>query len=283
MACTFSDASYSAAKYAAFRPKYPSELYEAIMSYHEADNEVALDLGCGTGVISDELVQKKLFERVIGIDPSKGMLEYARKTIPQAVFMDGRAESIPSIENESVDLIMVGTAAHWFEPSWWQEAERVLKPRGTVAVFIYGGLWPEPSHPCAEELRATMFSFADELGFSNKGNLICHEMYDQLQLPDERLVELGDYKRIDWNRYGLGDKLVMSEKMNLKTYRERIHTYGPMHRWRIANPSKLGKKDEDPAEKTLEKLKKILGTQDEDTEIDCGHSLSLILFRRKSL
>lgn len=104
------------------------------------------------------------------------MLDYAKKTVAGAEFVHGRAESLPWIADSSVDLLAAGTSgekfmpqvkrrqetthrifasclrliflnppvtlAHWFDPIWWKEAGRILKPQGTLAVFIYGGLWP---------------------------------------------------------------------------------------------------------------------------------------------
>ncbi|MBW0490070.1 hypothetical protein O181_029785 [Austropuccinia psidii MF-1] len=283
MAETFATKSYPVEKYASFRPTYPPELYQAILDYHQGDKNFAIDLGCGTGIVTTELVRQAEFSYVVGVDPSEAMLDYAKKTSPNAQFVHGRAESLPWVADKSVDLITAGTAAHWFEPAWWKEAERILKPNGTVAVFIYGGLWPDPSHPKADLLRQTMFSFANELGFSSTGNLICHEMYDGLPLPGGGYpTKLAQHKRIDWNRQGLGDRLVMADQMSLRTWRERVYTYGPAHRWRIENPSKVGNKHFDPIEKTIESLKLILEIKDDDDEEKkflCGHSLSILLFR----
>jgi len=284
MAETFSAPSYSIEKYASYRPSYPPELYQAVMAYHRGSGELAIDLGCGTGIVSAELVRQGYFDRVVGVDPSKPMLDYAKKTVAGVEFVHGRAESLPWIADSSVDLLVAGTSAHWFDPIWWKEAGRILKPQGTLAVFIYGGLWPDPGHPCAQELRATMFSFAEELGFSSVGNRICHHMYDELPLPDmSNKGSLGDFERIDWNRDGCGDRLVMADRMKLREWRERVRTYGPAHRWRLENPTKVGDKLFDPVEKTLSALKTVLETDDDETEIVCGHSLSLLMFRRRAI
>ena len=53
-------------------------------------------------------------------------------------FEVGSAESMP-VEDASVDLLVCGIAAHWFDASWWNEAARVVKPGGTVALFTYRG------------------------------------------------------------------------------------------------------------------------------------------------
>lgn len=49
------------------------------------------------------------------------------------------------------------------------------------------------------------------------------------------------------------------------------------------NPTKVGDKLFDPVEKTLSALKTVLETDDDETEIVCGHSLSLLMFRRRAI
>ncbi|NCF85164.1 MAG: methyltransferase domain-containing protein [Verrucomicrobiaceae bacterium] len=48
------------------------------------------------------------------------------------------AESAP-IEDETIDLITVAQALHWFNvEAFYQEAHRVLRPDGVLAVWCYG-------------------------------------------------------------------------------------------------------------------------------------------------
>ena len=50
---TFSKASFDSARYAAARPTYPRQLFDAVLQYHArspaAQWHTAVDLGCGTG------------------------------------------------------------------------------------------------------------------------------------------------------------------------------------------------------------------------------------------
>lgn len=48
MAHTFSEKSYSAHSYDTHRPRYPDELYETILAYHQSSTNLSIDLGCGT-------------------------------------------------------------------------------------------------------------------------------------------------------------------------------------------------------------------------------------------
>ena len=53
---TFAKKTFDTARYAAARPTYPRTLYDLILKYHEGDKRarwnMALDLGCGTGMHS---------------------------------------------------------------------------------------------------------------------------------------------------------------------------------------------------------------------------------------
>ncbi|KAF9067592.1 S-adenosyl-L-methionine-dependent methyltransferase [Rhodocollybia butyracea] len=161
---TFAKTSFSAAVYAASRPTYPKALFQFIFDYHERGSaalpsaakssssshilrprwNVAVDLGCGTGQATTELHP---FKRVIGVEPSKVMVEKAKSQVStllgdadtsQFEFVQTSAENLVFLEDESVDLVISAQAAHWFD--WnkqWPEIARVLKPSGTVAFWTY--------------------------------------------------------------------------------------------------------------------------------------------------
>ena len=84
-------------------------LWMNVVSSHVKDQRIKmiLDLGCGTGRFSEALAVRFDAE-VIGIDPSKKMLERARgKQHDRRIRYElGRGESIPVPDN-SVDLIFM--------------------------------------------------------------------------------------------------------------------------------------------------------------------------------
>ena len=134
----YSKSTFSAASYAVFRPSYPTSLYNAVLAYHRGRKQLCLDLGCGTGIVSREMASR--FDRVIGSDPSTGMIKQARSqtTLSNVEFREGSAESSPFLENDSVDCIVAGQAAHWFDyKKLWPELQRLLRKGGTVALWGY--------------------------------------------------------------------------------------------------------------------------------------------------
>ena len=138
---THSKSTFSAASYAAFRPTYPPSLYNTLLAYHRGPKRLCLDLGCGTGIVTREM--SKRFERVIGSDPSRGMIKQAReqtagKEFENVEFREGSAESSPFVGDGEVDCVVAGQAAHWFNyAKLWPELERILRPGGTVAFWGY--------------------------------------------------------------------------------------------------------------------------------------------------
>lgn len=69
------------------------------------------------------------------------------------------------VEDASVDLLVCGIAAHWFPATWWTEAERVVKPGGSVALFTYRGDVRAASARMGLTPRSTSVSQRAQAGF----------------------------------------------------------------------------------------------------------------------
>ncbi|KAK2024485.1 methyltransferase domain-containing protein [Colletotrichum zoysiae] len=137
----FARSTFSAAGYAAFRPSYPASLFKMVLAYHKPSSAdgTALDLGCGPGVVARELAPH--FGRVLGVDPSAGMVRQASESTrdPKITFRQGGAEDLSSIAGDAtVDLAVAGQAAHWFDyRRAWPELARVVRRGGTLAFWGY--------------------------------------------------------------------------------------------------------------------------------------------------
>lgn len=142
---TFAKATFDAAGYLACRPTYPAHIYNLILSYHTGARNHALDLGCGPGFIALNLAPS--FQQVTAIDPSASMIAAALQH-DKVTYKQGDAEKIP-LPDQSVDLVVAGQAAHWFDHAKsWPELRRVVRPGGSVVYIVSS---------CAEALtsRAT--------------------------------------------------------------------------------------------------------------------------------
>ncbi|XP_077998585.1 putative methyltransferase DDB_G0268948 isoform X2 [Glandiceps talaboti] len=127
--------------YQKFRPTYPEEIMERVVSFLKHKNtgpwSLAIDVGCGSGQSTRSLSDH--FETVIGCDVSNNQLEEAiMKDNPNNIkYQLGSDGAIPA-ENNSVDLVTAGAAAHWFDlKKFYSEVDRVLKPNGCLALYGY--------------------------------------------------------------------------------------------------------------------------------------------------
>ncbi|MBL7851828.1 MAG: class I SAM-dependent methyltransferase [Cyclobacteriaceae bacterium] len=132
----FSD---QARQYAAFRPHYPKELYDFIFKQVKSF-DLAWDAGTGNGQAAQVLATR--FRKVLATDISaKQLVEAVRKE--NIVYeVAGETTQLP---DQSVDLVTVAQAIHWFDrPAFYEEVNRVAKPGGVIAVWVYGLLKVSP-------------------------------------------------------------------------------------------------------------------------------------------
>ncbi len=123
-----------AAQYAAFRPRYPQTLFEYLAGLC-SQRQMVWDCACGSGQASVDLAA--FFERVVATDASAKQVEAATPH-PRIEYRVAPAEQ-SGLPAESVDLITVAQALHWFDlDRFYAEARRVLRPDGLLAVWTYG-------------------------------------------------------------------------------------------------------------------------------------------------
>jgi ubiquinone/menaquinone biosynthesis C-methylase UbiE len=153
------------------------DLWMKVVSSHVNDQRPGkiLDLGCGTGRFSEALAVH-FDSEVIGIDPSKKMLEQARSKRPcrRVRYGHGRGESIP-LQDNSVDLIFMSMIFHHFDNPGLavRECRRVLRhdigdggdrdvataivrtgTRERISSYPYVDFFPE-TRPILEEILPT--------------------------------------------------------------------------------------------------------------------------------
>lgn len=98
-----------------------------------------LEIGCGTGPVSRELAARLPAGQVVGIDPSPVFLATALKLavgFQNLNFIVGDCRDLPC-ETESIDVVVCHTTLSHvpYPETALEEAFRVLRPGGTLAVF----------------------------------------------------------------------------------------------------------------------------------------------------
>jgi SAM-dependent methyltransferase len=126
--------------YAAARPSYPSALFARLAALAPG---TARAWDCATGNGQAALGLALHFDRVDATDASAAQIEHA---LPhERVCYAVAAAEASGLPDSSIDVISVATALHWFDrPRFYQEARRVLKPRGVLAVYGYCWFYVSP-------------------------------------------------------------------------------------------------------------------------------------------
>jgi len=138
--------SSMAREYANFRPGYPPEMF-AWLAASAPGRDAAWDCGCGSGQAS--LALAEYFTQVHATDVAPEQIAAARPH-PRVAYSVAPAEH-SGLEAESVDLVTVAQALHWFDvEAFYTEAGRVARPGGLVAVWTYPR--PELADPALDRL-----------------------------------------------------------------------------------------------------------------------------------
>ena len=133
--------SAQAADYAKFRPGYPRELFDYLVSIAPR-RQLAWDCGTGNGQAAVGLAL--VFDRVIATDASERQITNA-ESHERVEYHVAPAED-SGIESETLDLIVVAQALHWFDlDRFYAEARRVLTVNGVLAASAYNLLHIEPT------------------------------------------------------------------------------------------------------------------------------------------
>ena len=89
---------------------------EALALLQFSGGEQVLDVGCGNGTITAEIARRVPSGTVVGVDPSRDMIAYAREhfgaaTHPNLRFDEGDARTLPF--HDAFDRIVSFNALHW--------------------------------------------------------------------------------------------------------------------------------------------------------------------------
>lgn len=182
------------------------------------------------------------------------MVEQAKKLTsePNVIIRQGKAEDLSFLPDNSVDCVVAGQAAHWFDyAKVWPELARVVKQGGTLAFwgykdhfivgypattpiydkFVYGSSDPVPGI----ESMARFWELP--------GREILRQSYRAVVPPDE---DWEDVARVAWDpdrtRKDINDApeeaLWQRKMLKLGELEGYVRTFSAFHGWQNAHPDK---------------------------------------------
>ncbi|KAF2091993.1 S-adenosyl-L-methionine-dependent methyltransferase [Saccharata proteae CBS 121410] len=289
---TFAKTTFSHSNYATFRPSYPRSLYDTILAFHRGPQNLCVDVGCGHGVVTRSLASD--FSKVIGTDPSKGMVSQASSSTPAAQFPDvtfreATAENLSFLGDGSVDAVVAGQAAHWFDYSnMFPEMKRVLRKDGTLAFWGYS----DPTFPRYPKATAIVHDYgyskdSAKLGryWSQPGRDIVEDLYRPIEPPTE---DWNDITRVEYvpdtkgPRSGKGT-MFLSKKLKLGEFKEYVRTWSAYHAWQEQHPDQKKKSaggSGDVVDRMMDEMRAAEGWEDEEVEVEMEWGTGLLMARR---
>ncbi len=165
---------------------------------------------CGTGSGQAAVLLSEYFDQVIASDASKEQIKNAqsRNNIRYEVFPAEKS----NLAEDSVDLITVAQALHWFDlVAFYKEARRVLRKSdykfgqsgGIIAAWAYG------LHSVSAEVDSIVhLLYEDILGpYWSKERRIVEDRYQSISFPFEEIAHPVFQIELDWTLSELVDYL----------------------------------------------------------------------------
>ncbi len=118
--------------------------------------QTALDVGCGPGALTVELVRRLGPEAVTAVDPTEPFVEACRGRNPSVDVRLGRAEELP-LENDRFDAALAQLVLHFVtDPvATARELRRVTRPGGVVGACVWDADGMTMLRVFREAVRAT--------------------------------------------------------------------------------------------------------------------------------
>ena len=100
-----------------------------------------LDVGCGTGVLLDQISRRGSVVCLYGIDPSSGMLRRARQRLAdRAHLIQGEGAALPFADRSFGTVVSTSSLRYWPDAGdGFREIARVLQPKGRLLLLDWCG------------------------------------------------------------------------------------------------------------------------------------------------
>lgn len=229
-------------------------MFNRVLNFHNGNRDTSsgtlLDLGCGHGLVARALAPS--FGSAIALDPSAGMVEQARKLTsdPNIIIRQGSAEDLSFLPDSSIDCVVAGQAAHWFDfAKVWRQLSRVVKRGGTLAFWGYkdfiivGHSETTPIYDRFVYGKGEPRQGLESMGrfWEQPGRDILRGSYREMVPPE---VDWEDVRRVAWDpdrtrgdvRDAPEEALWQRKTLKLGELEGYLRTYSAFHGWQGAHP-----------------------------------------------
>ncbi len=211
---------------------------------------------------------------------------------PNVAYRQSAAESLPFLDDSSVDMIVAGQAAHWFDyPRFFPEMQRVVRKSGTLALWGY----KDPifvDYPKATKiLNEYAYGMNEQLlglYWSQPGRSIVQNKLRDIEPP---LSGWEDLQRIEYepetNGPGSGEGTIfLRRKLKLGECMNYIRTWSSVHAWQEKHPDQRKREEVgngDIVDMMFDEMKSVETDwdRDQDREVEIEWGSGLLLARRK--
>lgn len=121
--------------------RWSSKVGERFLEWLDASRGARwLDVGCGTGALTERIAHARVPGHLIGVDPSEAFLETARQRVSgqNIELRTGTADNLP-FENDFFDYVVSGLVLNFVpdKKAALREFLRVLAPGGVAACYVW--------------------------------------------------------------------------------------------------------------------------------------------------
>ncbi|KUJ93596.1 MAG: Chloroplast inner envelope membrane protein [Archaeoglobus fulgidus] len=163
---------------------YSDKMRKTVVDMADIDAEsLVLEVGCGTGFTTEEIVRRIGEERVVAVDITPEQMMKARAKMGGVNYFLGDAENLPFKDNSFDAAISAGSIEYWPNPQKGiEEMARVTKNGGKVVILA-------PRKPDNFAVR----KFAESIMLFPSTQQ-CVYWFMKAGLEDIRFVETGPYR-----------------------------------------------------------------------------------------
>ena len=187
--------STQSGSYKLYRPEYPDRLF-TFLTENPPSNPLIWD--CATGNGQAAVAFGRYPGAIVASDQSSAQLRNAPRE-KSVHYVQALAEAMPLADN-TVDLVTVAQALHWFEfDRFFAEVKRVLKPGGRIAAWMYRFLTVSPQ--LGDELDAIVsWFYQDVVGqYWPSERRWVDDQYRSVPFPFAELDTPSFAIEVDWN------------------------------------------------------------------------------------